>query len=181
MKGTSKMSNRKGGKAWRCKRNLTYPKGEGWKTIPSFPDYMVNKEGQVWDLRTGKHRKVSKTPRSDGNYLSVILINDTGSHTRSLACLLDEAFQEKVWLSPYPEHYNITNRSKVRVHTPNAPVEYKVVKTVTETISVYPDIKVPCCICIHKEYKPECKVRIYVPAKRRMSFLEALKRLVVFR
>ena len=57
------MSNRKGGKAWRCKRELTYPKGEGWKTIPSFPDYMVNKEGQVWDLRTGRHREL---PRAQG-------------------------------------------------------------------------------------------------------------------
>lgn len=181
MKGASKMSNKQGRKSRMCTKELTYPKGKGWKTIPSFPDYMVNKAGQVWDLRTGKYRKVSVYKRPSGDFLFITLRNDTGNHTRSLACVLDEAFQEKVWLSPHPAHHNMTGKYRSVKPVPKAPVEYKVIKTVTETISVYPDIKVPCCICIHKEHKPECKVQIYAPEKRRMSFLEALKRLVVFR
>lgn len=144
------------------RKNLTathQPPAGTWSVIPNFPDYLISKDGRVWDLKTGLERTVSvvkyKGKRNNGNYRQIQLMNDTGSHMRSLNCLLKETFGDKYWDNKPARKYN---RVKEHNNRPAKPAEDLSVITivVNNTQPVYPvtllqSAVIPCNLFIHDD------------------------------
>ncbi len=59
-----------------------------WKEVDGFPNYVVNREGQVQNIHTQQHRKASKTQEGA---VKITLFKDGLPYTRSLALLVAKA------------------------------------------------------------------------------------------
>lgn len=65
------------------------PDGNGWVTIPDFPNYQITKEGRVRNRLTGKERKINSSKRG---YSVVSLRKDGKFYLRTIHRLLAEMF-----------------------------------------------------------------------------------------
>jgi len=65
-----------------------------FKTIPNYPDYMINELGDVYSMKFGKIKKLKPTYTtcSTIKYNSIQLANDDGKKTFKIHWLVWEAF-----------------------------------------------------------------------------------------
>jgi len=75
---------------WRTPRHLSVPSDDEWRILPSYPDYQINRAGEVWDTEQG----YMLTPRRGGGYDWYDLYTEEGRrhHLRDKDGLIMEAF-----------------------------------------------------------------------------------------